>query len=388
MRSLLTVEDFRRRAQRLLPKAVFDYVDGGAESEVTMRANRQAFEEVTLRPHGAVQLPSIDIGTTLLGWRLALPVLLAPCGMARLVHPEGDVAAAGAAGRAGTIFVQSTMSGHCMQDVVAAAQGSPVWYQVYDVAGDESVRQSVARARDAGVAGLVVTIDTAVGSLRVRDQRHGGLALLSGNPVRALAQIPDLLESPGWLVRQARRGAIPQLMNVPAPDGSPYRLGRSPMPRSLTWADLTWVRQVFDGPVVVKGVLTAADARRSVDEGAAAVIVSNHGGRQLDGVDASLRALPEVVDAVGDACPVLLDSGVRTSIDVLKALGLGARAVLVGRPWLYGLGVAGERGVTSVLRLFEEGIRRNLALMGRSRLDELQPGDIRVPLSWQAGSGT
>lgn len=382
MRRALSLEDYRRVARRKLPRVIFDYVDGGAEAELTMRDNRRAFETVTLRPRGGVDPTGIDLGVTVLGRPLSMPVVLAPCGMAALVHPDGDVAGARAARRAGTAFTQSTMSAHSVEDVMRVADGAPVWYQVYSCGGQASVRAAIERARAAKVDALVVTVDTAVGSLRERDRRNGGAQLVSSSLWRAAPHAVDLLGSPRWLARELARGLPPRLMNVLADDGRPYRLGRSPAPVGLCFSDLSWVRECFDGPLVVKGVLTAEDALRSVDEGAAAVVVSNHGGRQLDGADATLRVLPEVVAAVGDSCEVLVDSGVRSGIDVLKALGLGARAVLIGRAWLYGLGAAGELGIDGVLTMLREGLQRNLALLGAGKLTEVDRRYVRTPPEW------
>jgi len=383
MRELLSDEDWRAAAGRRLPKVVFDYVDGGAEEETTLRANRRAFGAVVFRPHGAVSAAEVDLATTVAGTTVSMPVLLAPCGMASLVRPHGDRLAARAAARAGTAFVLSTMSGDPVETVVEAAGARAVWYQIYRVGTQQDVLRAVDRARDSGVGGLVVTIDTAVVSLRTRDRRNGGLALVNSSPWRALPRLPDLLTSPAWLGRQLASGQLPpRLMNVPGDDGSPCRLGRNIPPVSLTWNEMDQVSDRFGGPVIVKGVMTVQDARRSLDIGAAAVVVSNHGGRQLDGADASLRVLPEVVEAVAGRCDVLVDGGVRSGIDVLKALGLGATAVMIGRSWLYGLAVAGERGVERILDQFRQSLIRNAQLLGVEALQNLDQVQVVVPALW------
>ncbi|HEY5273070.1 MAG TPA: alpha-hydroxy acid oxidase [Acidimicrobiales bacterium] len=383
---MLTVEDYRDEARRKLPKLVFDYVDGGAESESTVQGNRLAFESVTLRPRGGMDPGGIDIGVSVLGSELSMPVILAPCGSAGVIRSIGDIAGARAASGAGTVFTHSTMSSDRIEDVVAAANGAPVWYQVYRVGPMSRVEAAIDRARDAGVAALVITFDTAVGSLRVRDRRNGGLALLGSSRVRAIPGFLRLTGSPRWLGDHLVHGLRPKLMNVIQEDGTPQILGRGPSPNGLTWEDLAWVKERFGGPIIVKGLLTGEDAARAVDEGAAAVVVSNHGGRQLDGADATLRALPEVVAAVNGRCEVLLDGGIRSGIDVIKALSLGARAVQIGRPWLFGLAVGGETGIQEVLEVLRAGIGRNLALVGVQKLSELDSRFVRVPTDWSSAS--
>lgn len=386
-RALLNVDDYRAIARQRLPRVVFDYVDGGAESELTVRANRAAFDEVGLRPRGGTRAATGALQVGVLGERLSMPLVVAPCGGARLVSPAGDVAGARAAGRAGTVFVQSGMSNHPVEEVVAAATG-PVWFQLYDLGSRDRNEALVARAASAGVTALVVTVDCAAGSVRERDRRNGVPALLGTNRAAALPYLPQLLARPRWLAAHLADALVPPLSNVVAEDGRPHVLGRDFIPRSLAFEDMAWLREAWSGPIVVKGVLTPDDAAQAVDAGAAAVVVSNHGGRQLDGAEATLRALPDVVEAVGDRCEVLLDGGIRRGTDVLKAVALGARAVLVGRPWLYGLAVGGEDGVAAVLGLLEDSMARNLALLGCANLDELTRGHVRVPAGWAASDDT
>lgn len=376
MTRLVSIDDYRRRAQAALPKIVFDYIEGGAEDEVTLRANRRAFDAVVLRPNGATVHAGTDLRVAVAGVTLDLPVLLAPCGMASLVRPRAEVMAARAAAAAGTVLVMSTMSGDPVEEVVAAG-GRSVWFQLYRMGSDQHLRNMVQRVARAGVGALVVTIDTAVVSVRRRDRRNGGLSLLHASAGTVLRQMPGLATRPAWLARQVYGGHMPpRLSNVPGADGRPHRLGRHPAPVSLTWQDIQGVRAIFDGPLVVKGVLTPADALRSVDVGASAIVVSNHGGRQLDGVDASITALPEIADAVGGRCAVLLDSGIRSGTDVVKALASGATAVLIGRPWLYGMAVGGEQGVTAVIELLRESVARTVQLMGMARALDLHPEHV------------
>ena len=381
MRPFLNIDDYRLAAERRLPRVVFDYIDGGAESEQTVRANADAFAHVGLRPRGGVRADRVSLAVTVLGQRLALPVILGPCGGARVVRPGGDSAAARAAGNAGTAFVLSAMSGHDVAEVVAASTG-PVWFQLYDLPDCEPIESVVHRATQAGVTALVVTIDTAAEAVRERDRRNGIAELLGPSRWRAIPPFLPLLTRPRWLSERIADGLVPPLANVRRADGTAAYLGGNFTPRSLTWSQLRTMRRLWDGPLVVKGVLTPDDARHALDEGATGVVVSNHGGRQLDGAESTLRALPEIVAAVGSECDVLVDGGVRRGTDVLKALAIGARAVLIARPWLYGLAADGERGVRAVLELLEDSLARNLVLLGCDRVVELSPRHVRVPVEW------
>jgi len=385
MPHLLSIEDYRKAALRRLPRLVSDYVEGGAETEFTVAENRRAYEAVTLRPRGGMDPSGVDIRTTVLGTELSMPILLAPCGMSRIVNPGGDLAGARAASKAGTIFVQSTMSGHPVEEVVAGGNGFPVWYQLYRIGPQAWAQRAVERARDAGAAALVITFDTSGGSLRERDRRSGGMSLLGTLKPSVAPKAAKLALTPRWLVEHVRDGVYPHLANVIEEDGSTRILGRGASgPSGLTWQDLEWVRRVWPGPIVIKGIQTPGDALRAIEEGAAAVVISNHGGRQLDTAEATLRSLPEVVDAVGDRCEVLVDGGVRSGTDVLKALSLGARAVLVGRPWLYGLAIGGEAGVDGVIKTLSDGVRRNMVLLGAKKVSELDRSYVRVPPDWLA----
>jgi L-lactate dehydrogenase (cytochrome) len=380
---VINIEDLRRLARRRVPKVVFDYLDGGAEGEVTMRENCRAFEAVSFRPRHAVAVPECDLRTTVLGTGFSLPALLAPVGYSRLMHPKGEPAAARAAGKAGTGYILSTLSGHKLENVKAAASG-PVWYQLYLVGGREAAEAAIERARVAGFSALVVTIDTAVAGIRERDLRNGMTQLMGGNLLARLPFLPGLLAHPGWLAQFLLDGGVPKLENIVIP-------GQGPMPlidvttafarAAVTWQDLKWLRQAWLGPMIIKGVLTGDDARRAIDGGAAAVVVSNHGGRQLDGVSASLRALPEVVTAVNGQAEVLMDGGIRRGTDIIKAICLGARAVLVGRAYAYGLAAAGEAGVLRALEILRADMERTLKLLGCSSIAHLDRSYVDVPAS-------
>jgi isopentenyl diphosphate isomerase/L-lactate dehydrogenase-like FMN-dependent dehydrogenase len=381
---VVNVGDFRPLARRRLPKAVFDYLDGGAEAEVTLRENCRIFEDVTFRPRHAVSVPDCDLRTRVLGFDISFPALLAPIGYSRLMHPDGEAGAARAAGVAGTGYILSTISGHRLEDVKAASSG-PVFYQLYLLGGREASEASIERARSAGFSALVVTIDTAVAGMRERDFRNGVKELLGSSLFAKIPFLPQVLVRPAWLTSFLLDGGLPRLPNVVIP-------GQGPMPlldvnaalarAAVTWEDLQWIRNLWPGPIVIKGVLTGDDARRAIDGGAAAVVVSNHGGRQLDGVPASLRILPEVVNAVNGQIEVLMDGGIRRGADIAKALCLGARAVLCGRAYAYGLAAAGQVGVARALEILRADFERTLKLLGCSSVAALDRSYVNVPSSW------
>ena len=369
---IVNIADLRRLAERRLPRAVFDYIDGGAEAERTLRDNCLAFDRVTLRPRGAVAVASIDLRTRVLGQSFELPFLLAPVGSSRMFYPRGEERAAAAAGDAGTGYILSTLSGCRLEDVRAATRHA-AWYQVYLVGGRQVAERGIQRAQDAGFSALVLTVDTPVAGMRERDVRNGSAALVSGKPIAMMPHVGQLLTRPRWLWGFLRDGGLMQFPNVVLADGRPMKyesVGPALAESVVTWRDLAWIRQVWRGPVVVKGILTGDDARRAADAGANAVVVSNHGGRQLDGVAASLRALPEVVAAAGQL-EVLMDGGIRRGSDVVKAICLGARACLVGRAYAYGLGAAGQAGVARAIEILRGDIARTLALLGAGSVREL-----------------
>ena len=377
---VVSIEDLRRLARRQLPQVVFDYLDGGAEGELTLRENCRAFEDVTFRPRHAVAVPACDLRTRVLDFDLSLPFLLAPVGYSRLMHPGGEVVAARAAGAAGTGYILSTISGHKLEDVKAAS-AEPVWYQLYLMGGRGAAESSIQRARSAGFSALVVTIDTVVAGMRERDFRNGMKELLGGN---ALAKIPFLSQfvvRPGWLTRFLLDGGVPKLPNVVIPGQGPVPLidvSAALASAAVTWEDLRWIREAWPGPIIIKGVLTGDDARRAIDEGAAAIVVSNHGGRQLDSVPASLRALPEVVAAVNGQAEVLMDGGIRRGSDIVKAICLGARAVLIGRAYAYGLAAGGESGVARAIAILRADLERTLKLLGCTSIAALDRSYVDV----------
>ena len=373
-------------AQRRLPRLVFDYIDGGAEAEVTLRDNSKAFEELTFRPRGAVAIPSCDLKTTVMGASIEVPFILAPVGSSRMFFRNGEVLAARAAGKAGTGYVLSTLSGTPMEQVRAATSG-PAWYQVYLCGGREASMKMLQRARAAGFTALVVTIDTGVPGLRERDLRNGIKELL-GRGLSGLPYLGQMMARPGWVAGLIADGGLMVFPNVMLPTGPmPYAdVGKTLEESVVCWDDLQWIRELWDGKIMVKGVHTADDARRVVDEGADALVVSNHGGRQLDGVPGSIRSLPEVVAAVGDRIEVLVDGGVRRGSDVVKALSLGAKAVLIGRAYAYGLAAAGEPGVARAIEILRNDMVRTMKLLGVSSIRELNRSYIDVPAAWLPGA--
>ncbi|WP_019632745.1 alpha-hydroxy acid oxidase [Actinomadura atramentaria] len=373
-----TVADARARARRVLPRVLFDYVDGGADGEVTLAANERAFRDVALRPRMGVDV-DVDLGTTVLGRRLDLPVLLAPCGMVQLVHPDGAVGAARAAAGAGTLAVLSKIA-LCSPEEVAAAVPGPHWFQINSAGGRDEVKRLLARVRDAGFDGLVVTLDGPPPGNHERDLRHGVVPPVRPTPRLVARLAAQAAAAPRWTAAMAL-AARRQRATV---QGATRVLGNGRAPRSarFTWADIAWIRREWAGSLLVKGVLTGADARAAVEAGADAVIVSNHGGRALDGAPATLTALPEVADAVGDAAEVLLDGGVRRASCVVKALSLGARAVLIGRPFVYGLAAGGEPGVAQVLEVFRAELVRTMRLVGRATPADLDPGLLQAMRPW------
>jgi isopentenyl diphosphate isomerase/L-lactate dehydrogenase-like FMN-dependent dehydrogenase len=373
VKEAINIEDLRRLARRRLPGAVFDYIDGGAEGEVTMRENCSIFERVRFRPRNASAMGTTDLRTTVLGKAIALPFMLAPVGSSRLFFPRGECVAAAEAGKAGTGYCLSTLSG-CRLEDVRAATGGVAWYQLYLLGGREAAEGAIARARSAGYDALVVTIDTAVSGQRERDLRNGGRELISGNPWKMLRHAPQILSRPRWLVDFWRDGGLMKYPNVVLPGAGPLPyedVGAALASSSVSWADMDWIRAAWRGPIIIKGVLTAQDALRSLDAGADAVVVSNHGGRQLDCVAPTLAALPEVVAAVDGRCEVLLDGGIRRGADVVKALCFGARAVLIGRAYAYGLGAAGGEGVSRAIEILRSGIVRTLRLLGCLSISDL-----------------
>jgi L-lactate dehydrogenase (cytochrome) len=321
---------------------------------------------------------------------LSFPAILAPLGYSRMMHPGGEVAAAAAAGSAGTAYILSTISGHKLETVRSASTG-PVWYQLYLVGGRKIAEAAMERARRAGFSALVVTVDTPVAGMRERDPRNGMKELLGGSLFAKIPFVAQFLTHPAWLAAFLLDGGTPKLENIVLPENGPMPLmdvSSALAEAVITWDDLRWIKQAWAGPIIIKGVLTGDDARRAVQEGAAAIVVSNHGGRQLDCVSSSLRALPEVVAAVDGKAEVLMDGGIRRGSDIVKAICLGARAVLVGRAYAYGLAAAGQPGVSRALEILRNDVERTLKLLGCASISKLNASYVDFPDQWRAKAGS
>jgi L-lactate dehydrogenase (cytochrome) len=382
---VLNIADLRRLAKKRLPRVVFDYIDGGADAEVTLRENSRAFEDITFRPRGAVVTPPCDLRTTVMRAPLQLPFILAPIGSSRMFYPRGEERAAKVAGEVGTAYILSTLSGTPMERVRAASKGT-VWYQVYLCGGRKIATGMLERVKAAGFTGLVITIDTAVAGMRERDLRNGIKELIGRGP-SMLPYLPDMMLHPRWLAGMLADGGLMSFPNVVLPEGpmAYADVGKTLEDSAVCWDDLKWIRDIWDGPIMVKGVHTAEDARRAVSEGADALVVSNHGGRQLDGVPATLRVLPEVVTAVRGQIDILVDGGIRRGSDIAKALCLGARAVLVGRAYSYGLAAAGEAGVARAVEILRADLVRTMKLLGAGSVGELDASLINMPSTFPSG---
>jgi isopentenyl diphosphate isomerase/L-lactate dehydrogenase-like FMN-dependent dehydrogenase len=361
----VAVEELEDLARAALPREAFDYLAGGAGSEDTMRANLAAFRRYRLVPRLLRDVDRRDLGVTLLGRTLPLPVLLAPIGVQGAFHRDGELATARAARLLEIPFVVSTVSSRPLEEIAAAMGDAPRWFQLYWPRSDELAGSLLARAEKAGFQAVVVTLDTYLLAWRERDLRNAYLPFLHGEGMANYLSDPVFRAAVGVDPRQDPRRALEYFAQV---FSDPSR----------TWADLGRLRKYTSLPILLKGILHPDDARRAVDHGADGLIVSNHGGRQLDGALAALDALPRVVKAVGDKTPVLFDSGIRRGADAIKAMALGARAVLLGRPYAYGLAVAGERGVREVVLNLRADLDLTLGLIGCASFGELGPDHIEV----------
>jgi L-lactate dehydrogenase (cytochrome) len=368
--------EIREAARRRLPSPLFDFLDGGAEDEWTLRRNIAAYDRWSLVPRTLSDVAAIDTTTTVLDHSIDWPVMLAPTGMSRIFHPDGEMAIARAAAKAGTVYTLSTMSSFSMEEV-GAATPAPKWFQVYCFRDRELTREFLSRAKAAGYTGLVVTVDVPVPANRERDRRSG----MTIPPKLTLGSMMKFASRPGW-VFDYLTNKPPILANVAhkiaqGSSGSAISLPHyvaSQFDPSVTWKDVEWMVGQWGGPLIIKGILHPDDARNAHAIGAKAVIVSNHGGRQLDAASASLDALPRIADAVGTDIELILDGGIRRGTHVLKALALGAKACMIGRAYLYGLSAGGEAGVGRALTILREEITRDMALIGARTVGEVTRG--------------
>jgi pre-mycofactocin synthase len=379
---VISVEAARRAARRCLPPSVYSYIDGGKEAESTAVANELAFSRVLFSPKVGSGVTKPDIGVTVLGRRITMPVVIAPTGFIRIVHADGEPGVARAAAAMG---IPVTLSHVCSVPVGRICDINPdTWFQLYMLDGRNGAAAGIELARQAGCRVLVVTVDVAAVSPSDRLNRRLPSSLRIGEICRFL---PEAMSRPRWLASFLRGGlAMPAPNAPPKPDGQPYPLaeiGGLIVRTPPTWDDLEWIRQRWSGALVLKGILRIDDAERAVALGADAISVSNHGAKVLDGAPAAIAALPEIVDAVGHRIEVLLDGGVRRGADVVRACAIGAKAVLIGRSYLWGLAAGGEAGVADILGLFRRGITATLANLGCPSIDALDRSWLR-PLPAQS----
>jgi isopentenyl diphosphate isomerase/L-lactate dehydrogenase-like FMN-dependent dehydrogenase len=381
----INIDDLRRLARRRLPRAVFDFADGGAEDERTLRANRLDFSKLVFQPKVLVDVSQRDQSSTILGQPVRSPLILAPTGLAGMLWPRGEIAAARAAAKRGVIYTLSTHAA-CSIEEVAASTSGPLWFQLYVLRDRDLTRRLVERAKEAGYKALCLTVDVPILGQRERDLRNGATI----PPKITVRNVVDVLQRVNWL-RGVLFGPKITFKNFV---GAEAGLGSDPVALwsfvsqqhdpSVDWDDLAWFRSLWPGPLAIKGIMTAEDARRAVAEGIEGIIVSNHGGRQLDSLPSAIEVLPEIVDAVGGRAEIVLDGGVRRGTDVVKALALGARACMIGRPMLYGLAAGGQPGVERAIEILQNEIDRTLALIGRPSLANLDRSAVR-PVGSAAG---
>jgi isopentenyl diphosphate isomerase/L-lactate dehydrogenase-like FMN-dependent dehydrogenase len=378
-----TILDVRSAARKRVPKMIFDFVDGGAGVETTLRANETDLSRVTFRAKTLVDVRRQDTTRSIGAHRFDLPLVLGPAGLVRVVGNGGELSAVKAAGDRGVPYTISTSSAYSIEEIAAVATG-PLWFQIYLWRNREVVKDLVDRARAAGCTTLVLAVDTPVVANRTRDLRNG----MSIPPRVTLRSAVEAVSRPRWLSSMLDGPAI-GFRNIAATAQGDSALSHSEFINKelanlgASWEDLEWLRRQWDGALYVKGITTRQDAELAVRAGAEGVIVSNHGGRQLDGLPSTISVLPEIVAAIGDKAEVLIDGGFRTGADVTKALAMGAQAVLIARPWVFGVAAGGVKGVSRVLDIYDQEIRQSLALVGAGSVDELDDSFVSVPQAWR-----
>ena len=369
---VLNIEGLRKLARKKLPAPLFNYIDGGADDESNVHGNIQAFDTVKLVPEYLVDVASIDLTTKVLGHEISMPLFLAPTGMSRLFHHDGEIAVSKAAAAAGTYYSLSTVGATTIEDVAAAADG-PKCFQIYVMKDRGLTREFIQRCKDSNFDSLALTVDIPVASNRERELRYG----FTMPPKLNLAGLAGFAARPGWVYRALTHPPV-RLANVAhkIPEGSSQSTSlmeyiAKQFDPSVTWDDMEWMISEWGGPFAIKGILSPTDARKAVDVGVSAIMVSNHGGRQLDGALSAFEALGPIVDEVGGECEIICDGGIRRGTHVLKALARGATACSMGRPYLFGLAAAGQAGVAKVLRLLRAEIKRDMALLGCRNIGEI-----------------
>ena len=360
----------------------FDFIDGGADAEITLRANIADLAQVTFRPRSLVDVSAPSLTTTVVGETLPVPLLLGPCGSMRLAGGDGELSGVRAAGKAGLIYTISTASSWSIEEIAAEATG-PLWFQLYMWRSRDIVSTLVRRAKEAGCTALVVTVDVPINGKRARDHRNG----MSIPPKVTVRNAASVIRHPSWFLGLMRGPAIGFRNLQGIAEGSSAMSHQEYINTELvnlraSWADVAWLREVWDGPLLIKGITTTEDAVSAANVGADGIFVSNHGGRQLDGVPSSISALPRIVDTVGDRLDIILDSGIRHGSDVIKAVAVGATAAAIGRSWAWGLGAAGERGVLYVANLYLQEIKETLQLLGVSDVKALNRSHVDYPAEW------
>lgn len=375
LRSAANLDDLRDIARRRLPGGVFDYVDGGAEDEITYRRNQTDLRRWEFVPSVLRDVSSVDTSATLLGRSLPLPLVLAPTGFTRIVDPPGELAAARAAARKNVPYSLSTLSTRSIEEVAEVSEG-PKWFQVYVWKDRGLVKNMIERAAENGYEALCITADLAVPGRRERDERRG----FSLPPKLGWGMMLEGMTHPSWTWRFLRSEPISfsNVVGLSEHDGSTAvelaELVKDQFDASLSWEDIEWFRSIWPGPMIIKGIQSVSDARLAAEHGAEAIAVSNHGGRQLDGAPTPANLMEPIAEATGDSLEIIFDGGVRRGSDIIRALALGARAVMVGRPYLYGLGAGGEKGVEWVIDFFAEGMARSMALAGVRSVAEVNRG--------------
>jgi L-lactate dehydrogenase (cytochrome) len=376
MKTVTCIEDLRALARRKVPRAFFDYAESGSYSEETLRANRADLEAIKLRQRVLVDVSNRSLATTIVGQKVSAPFALAPIGLCGMQYGDGEILSARAANAAGVPFTLSTMS-ICSIEDVAQATGKPFWFQLYVIRDRGFSKDILARAQAAKCNVLVLTVDLQVLGQRHRDIKNG----MTVPPQIRLSNVIDVATKPGWAlsILKGRRKTFGNLAGHVQGMENVNQLSKwvqDQFDPALSWKDVAWIRKIWPGKLILKGILDAGDARTAVKLGADAIVVSNHGGRQLDGAQSSIAALPGIADAVGSDTEVLFDGGIRTGSDMLRALGLGARACLVGRSYIYGLGAGGEAGVARAIEIFKAELSVAMALTGVNRIADIDRGVI------------
>jgi L-lactate dehydrogenase (cytochrome) len=370
----LTISDLRAIARRRVPLGVFEYTDGAAESEISLRRARQLFRDVQFNPSILRDVAVVDTTVSVLGRPAALPFAFAPTGYSRMMHHDGERAVVRVAARRGIPYGLSTMGTTTIEDVAAAAPDARKWFQLYVWKDRQLGEDLMTRAQAAGFEALILTVDVPVGGNRLRELRAG----FSLPPALTARTILEAATHPTWWLNLLTTSPL-TFASLTSSDGTLGELADKLFDASMTIADLEWLRSIWHGPLIIKGIQTVDDARRVVDAGADAIVLSNHGGRQLDRAPVPLRLVPDVVDAVGDRTEVWVDTGVMTGADIVAAVALGARTVLVGRAYLYGLMAGGERGVDRAAEILTREVRRTMQLLGVRSVSELKPSHVSLP---------